>query len=108
MTTEAAAGLIVDAGLIDPAFSQGKKRCTFYVNQSMITWAIAHVAVRHSVKVCQLWVFSVPTVLVDFMRTNRHGVYVCFVGVKPTGLMGADRWLANQEARIGLGKQRSE
>lgn len=94
VTTRYRADLIVAKG-IDPKKSKGKQQCSWLVGMPRLAWAIAHVSIRHDVKVndlrvVQLWLD--PAGLNLFVIPN---VYRAFkdIFIHPSGVISARKAL---------------
>lgn len=62
---------------IDPKCSTGKRKVSWYVDKSMLLWAIGHVSARHNVSVADVLVFDVD-IDYDLLKLTRwRGVYTC-------------------------------
>lgn len=65
---------ILETG-IQPKYSRGKLKASWYVNKSNIQWAILHVASRHHEYIENVVVIAVAEDWTAFKRTNKLGVY---------------------------------
>jgi hypothetical protein len=69
---------IIDHG-IDPEKSRGKLKVSWWVDETRIDWALAHVSARHNVPTCDLIIFKRwfdnNFEFKEFKRTRWYGVY---------------------------------
>jgi len=76
-------------GGIDPAYSKGKLKASWFVNDDMLMWAIAHVSGRHSVNanLISVWIADIPET--STKRTRWTGVHTCATTTQPMLVMSA-------------------
>lgn len=61
---------------VDPAMSRGKRRWAWYVEPERLTWAIAHVCLKHNTTPAKLAVFYVDVPPQVRLKTAWGGIYV--------------------------------
>lgn len=61
---------------VDPSMSRGKRRWSWYVEGERLTWAIAHVCLKHNTTPSKLVVFYVNVPATVRLKTAWQGVYV--------------------------------
>lgn len=61
---------------VDPEFSQGARKLSWWVTRDKLAWAIAHCSLRHDCKVNDLVVVSIFRPLKKGSRTRWAGVMV--------------------------------
>jgi hypothetical protein len=74
---------LIALGMIDPSFSRGKLRASWYVSKKRICWAIAHTAARHSVLVEDLMIAAVVVTRSEMKRSHIKGMYYTYSRYKP-------------------------
>jgi hypothetical protein len=85
---------------IDPNKATGKQKCSWFVSQDMLLWAIAHTANRHDCKVAELSVLSVVGVRKMFTATPWPGIYKSFWGTRANTAISAVSVIDAQEVLI--------
>jgi hypothetical protein len=100
LTTYNAAKSIIDAGFIDPAFSQGRQKVNWYVSSRLISWAIPHVCQRHEAELEQIVIFTVKTPATDMRRSNKRGIYYCGEKIPIIEMSSAAIWLQREERAV--------
>ena len=63
---------------IDPLYSRGKMKASWYVSKHNIQWAIIHTSVGHHEPVESLVVCAVHVMGKDMFKFNRPGFYYTF------------------------------
>lgn len=66
---------IIDYGL-DPGLARGKTKAVWLADSKRLHWALAHVAVKHSVQISELWVAVVHVDPRDLYRFRWQGIYL--------------------------------
>jgi hypothetical protein len=74
---------------LQPALAKGKLKVVWACERRKRTWALAHVAERHSTPVRQLAVLEIHIPKSD-VRRNRDGVWTCARVIRPTELFGCN------------------
>lgn len=100
VTDQATALKIIESGVIDPKFSQGKNPVCWYVSRAMIPWAIAHVAQRKDVGIDQIAIFTVFSDREKVNRSSKRGVYYCAFKMKIVEMHSATIWLQREEISV--------
>lgn len=62
-------------GMIDPAYSRGKMRASWYINKRTICWAIAHTSARHNILIDDLMVAAVVVNDEHMRASGKKGMY---------------------------------
>jgi len=65
---------IINEG-IDPTYAQGKMKSSWYVSETKILWAIAHVSAKYNISVNDIDVFKITPVPSDFKKRDRQGLF---------------------------------
>lgn len=79
---------ILDEG-IDPEYSKGARKVSWFVTELMLMWAIAHVSSRHSVGAHMISVCVCEQIEVDLQRTRWRGVFTSLDVIKPVSVFSA-------------------
>lgn len=86
---------------IDPEYSTGKFRRSWYVRWWGIAWALAHISMKKRIPIWQLACFRVKVSRESVTHFNRN-VYTCTSVVKTTHYMSSERALSQWEKqRVG-------
>lgn len=103
VTTRYRADLICAKG-IDPRKSKGKQQCSWLVGMPRLAWAIAHVSIRHDIKVndirvIELWINPEDTSMFAIADVVR-----CFKGIfiNPSGVISARKALTMYDEYLML------
>ena len=73
----------VNALGVNPAFSIGKRRATYWVKQDLVLWAIEHTKERHKVSEKDLVIYVASFHHKQVRKTCIEGVYFCNFVVRP-------------------------
>lgn len=87
---------------IDPIFSQGKQKLSWFVTHDRLPWAIAHCSARHNVTVNELIIFPVPSLRLKRVRRFRYPGIVAtpcrtVVDIHTAAIIGLDPQGVNSE-----------
>lgn len=100
VTTYARAKLILDAGKIDPSFSEGKRAVCWYVTRHIVPWAIAHTCARHECGIADCAILCVRAHRDEFHKSNRGGIYWTPDSYRPLTMDSATMWLNRIERAV--------
>jgi len=67
----------INAQGVRPDKSKGKKHVSYWVNENMLIWAIAHVSKRHNVPTRSIAICAVPNHMIAVVNTKWNGVWTC-------------------------------
>lgn len=78
---------------VDPDFSKGKLRVSWYVNWKRLQWALLHVSARHCVPVNHLIVCTCYVPIGNTKCTRLHGVYFVYKSQPITHIRTANEFI---------------
>jgi len=82
---------------IDPARSTGAKEIAWYVDNSMVVWAINHIMKRHDIVRYQVLVLEVQQPAGLFVNAPNPGLFFTYNLFRIVGVYPAENWLAREE-----------
>jgi len=100
ITTYENALKILDTGYIDPRKSTGRQNVTWYVSRSKVTWAIAHVCMRHQVTLDKIAILTVLNEHINMKNSNRKGIYFSRARLQPSEMTSASMWMQREEQYV--------
>lgn len=76
---------------VDPIWSRGKTNTSWWVDQTMIAWALAHCSARHNLPVDKLevWYRDAPSAR-NMKRSRWRGVYYTYCRNTTEGVYRSD------------------
>lgn len=78
---------------INPQFSKGRRASCYFVEESMIQWAILHTSQRHGVHVDRLIVYPVRVERAAMTKTGMAGVWRTQAVIIPETQQPADAFI---------------
>jgi len=88
---------------VQPCFSKGKARRSWWVNSDNVSWAIAHVALHHDVKVSEIDVWRITKPRAMFHAARWPGIYYTDFPILPESCFSAQYALEGVERMIDGG-----
>jgi len=82
---------------VDPEFSEGKMKRSWYVDETELVWAFAHVAARRDLQLSQLAAIRVLASEDEIKRTSWANVWTCAKPLVMQDAMGVERALRDYE-----------
>lgn len=77
---------------IDPAYSRGRMKVSWYVRRARVAWAVLHVVQRHAVALSDIIILGVD--VHDYMiRRHGRGLHYCREVVPPECIRSAVTWV---------------
>jgi len=75
---------------IEPYYSKGARKVSWYVDVDRLLWAMAHCSARHGVSVDKLNVYAIPSASVRKLSRSRwQGVFMSSCRNEPTAYFSA-------------------
>lgn len=82
---------------VDPEFSEGKLKRSWFVSETQLVWAFAHVAARRDKKLSELVCIRVLASEAQITRTSWAEVWTCNIPLVMQDAMGVERALRDYE-----------
>lgn len=89
---------------INPAKARSKAKRSYYVSAPLVTWAIAHVSLRHAIHAGAIDVWAVDATEID-LKKFRGEIFWTDKRVEIEGLCTAEDWLVLVERQSMLNKE---
>lgn len=104
VTTYEKARQIIDSGYVNPKFSEGRSKVSWFVAKTRITWAIAHIARRKLCAVADLAILTVHNNSDFVARANRRGIWCTRSKLPVIEMVSADVWLDREERYVHVNR----